>query len=100
MSWLTVAMLANFTSRGISWEGTPSNRTWPCQGRYSPLMSLDTVDFPQPEAPHQGDGAAAGQGKGEILDEGRGQPAVAEGHPRSSTWPESFSVMARCSPSS
>ena len=51
MSWLTVAMLANFTSRGISWEGTPSNRTWPCQGRYSPLMSLDTVDFPQPEAP-------------------------------------------------
>ena len=51
MFWLTVDTLAFTTSGGSSLSGTPSKSTSPPQGWYNPLMTLDTVDFPQPEGP-------------------------------------------------
>ena len=49
--WLTVDTLAFMTAFGISSVGFPSIRTCPCQGRYRPLITLDIVDFPLPDAP-------------------------------------------------
>ena len=51
MSWsITLTDPVN-TSRSISPMGTPSKVMEPLQGWFSPLISLASVDFPQPVRP-------------------------------------------------